>query len=188
MQGGPALFPRLLLQSLGIGPPPGLWIRLNPSYVAVLLRSSCSSTGVQAPSCFRSTLTCLMCQRTLRGPYPGAHRVYLPSSVGKLSHFGGCRVCVCDPAYNQIDHQPCKITTNCRGAPGYPVYRLAPRPFFFFFYRAASSFARQTGDLRSLSRVDLRVIALTYMLERQETGASHLRTTPVRPVRGHTTQ
>lgn len=47
---------------------------------------------------------------------------------------------------------------------------------------AASSFARQTGDLRSLSRVDLRVIALTYMLERQETGATHLRTAPVRPV------
>ncbi|CAM9780980.1 unnamed protein product, partial [Scytosiphon promiscuus] len=44
----------------------------------------------------------------------------------------------------------------------------------------AASFARQTGDLRSLSRVDLRVIALTYMLERQETGASHLRTAPVR--------
>eukprot|EP00752_Nemacystus_decipiens_P001421 g1401.t1 len=45
----------------------------------------------------------------------------------------------------------------------------------------ASSFARQTGDFRSLSRVDLRVIALTYMLERQETGAEHLRTAPVRP-------
>ncbi|CAM9508932.1 unnamed protein product, partial [Hapterophycus canaliculatus] len=47
----------------------------------------------------------------------------------------------------------------------------------------AASFARQTGDLRSLSRVDLRVIALTYMLERQETGAAHLRTSPVRAVR-----
>ncbi len=50
-------------------------------------------------------------------------------------------------------------------------------------FAAAASFARQTGDLRSLSRVDLRVIALTYMLERQETGASHLRTAPVRAVR-----
>ena len=46
----------------------------------------------------------------------------------------------------------------------------------------ATGFARQTGDLRSLSRVDLRVIALTYMLERQETGGSHLRTAPVRTV------
>ncbi|CAN0172721.1 unnamed protein product, partial [Laminaria digitata] len=47
----------------------------------------------------------------------------------------------------------------------------------------AVGFARQTGDLRALSRVDLRVIALTYMLERQETGAAHLRTEPVRKVR-----
>lgn len=47
---------------------------------------------------------------------------------------------------------------------------------------AAASFARQTGDLRSLSRVDLKVIALAYMLERQETGAGHLRTAPIRPV------
>ncbi|CBN76614.1 conserved unknown protein [Ectocarpus siliculosus] len=45
----------------------------------------------------------------------------------------------------------------------------------------AASFARQTGDLRSLSRVDLKVIALAYMLERQETGAGHLRTAPIRP-------
>ncbi|CAB1110672.1 unnamed protein product [Ectocarpus sp. CCAP 1310/34] len=45
----------------------------------------------------------------------------------------------------------------------------------------AASFARQTGDLRSLSRVDLKVIALAYMLERQETGAVHLRTAPIRP-------
>ncbi|CAM9362144.1 unnamed protein product [Ectocarpus sp. 13 AM-2016] len=44
----------------------------------------------------------------------------------------------------------------------------------------AASFARQTGDLRSLSRVDLKVIALAYMLERQETGAGHLRTAPIR--------
>lgn len=48
--------------------------------------------------------------------------------------------------------------------------------------RLAAGFARQTGDLRSLSRVDLKVIALTYMLERQETGAAHLRTKPSRPV------
>ncbi|CAM9129133.1 unnamed protein product [Ectocarpus sp. 12 AP-2014] len=45
----------------------------------------------------------------------------------------------------------------------------------------AASFARQTGDLRSLSRVDLKVIALAFMLERQETGAGHLRTAPIRP-------
>ncbi|CAN0490197.1 unnamed protein product, partial [Ectocarpus sp. 8 AP-2014] len=45
----------------------------------------------------------------------------------------------------------------------------------------AASFARQTGDLRSLSRVDLKVIALAYMLEKQETGAGHLRTAPIRP-------
>ncbi|CAM9726795.1 unnamed protein product [Discosporangium mesarthrocarpum] len=43
-----------------------------------------------------------------------------------------------------------------------------------------SGFARQTGDLRALSRVDLKVIALAYMLENQETGGAHLRTSPAK--------
>lgn len=42
-----------------------------------------------------------------------------------------------------------------------------------------AGFARKTGDLRSLSKVDLQVIALTYELEKQETGAAHINAAPV---------
>lgn len=60
------------------------------------------------------------------------------------------------------------------------IFFYPPAPSIHF---AVAGFARQTGDLGALSRVDIRVIALTYMLERQETGGSHLRAAPVRPVR-----
>nr|GEX57713.1 RNA-binding protein NOB1 [Tanacetum cinerariifolium] len=40
------------------------------------------------------------------------------------------------------------------------------------------SFARATGDLQTLSDVDLKLIALTYTLESQIHGTSHLRETP----------
>eukprot|EP00252_Welwitschia_mirabilis_P024946 TRINITY_DN7622_c0_g1_i1.p1 TRINITY_DN7622_c0_g1~~TRINITY_DN7622_c0_g1_i1.p1 ORF type:complete len:582 (-),score=94.53 TRINITY_DN7622_c0_g1_i1:121-1866(-) len=40
------------------------------------------------------------------------------------------------------------------------------------------SFARATGDLHSLSSVDLKVLALTYTLEVQAHGTAHLRTRP----------
>ena len=44
---------------------------------------------------------------------------------------------------------------------------------------AVSQFARQTGDLPVLSTVDLRVLALTWMLEKEcHGGVAHLRTTP----------
>ncbi|KAJ6821884.1 RNA-binding protein NOB1 [Iris pallida] len=39
-------------------------------------------------------------------------------------------------------------------------------------------FARETGDLQTLSDVDLKLIALTYMLESQIHGTSHLRDSP----------
>ena len=39
-------------------------------------------------------------------------------------------------------------------------------------------FARLTGDLPVLSTVDLRVLALTWMLEKECRGIDHLRTTP----------
>lgn len=46
-----------------------------------------------------------------------------------------------------------------------------------------TAFARKTGDLASLSRVDLRVLALTYTLEVMERGnANHLRTEPSKVV------
>lgn len=40
------------------------------------------------------------------------------------------------------------------------------------------SFARATGDLQSLSDVDLKLLALTYTLEAQAHGTAHLRTQP----------
>lgn len=39
-------------------------------------------------------------------------------------------------------------------------------------------FARETGDLASLSDVDLKLLALTYMIEEQTYGSAHLRTRP----------
>ena len=44
---------------------------------------------------------------------------------------------------------------------------------------AVTEFAKKTGDFAVLSAVDLRVLALTYMLEVELThGASHLRQEP----------
>lgn len=44
---------------------------------------------------------------------------------------------------------------------------------------AVTAFARKTGDLGALSTVDLRVLALTWMLEKQFNGVAHLRTEPL---------
>jgi RNA-binding protein NOB1 len=41
------------------------------------------------------------------------------------------------------------------------------------------SFARKTGDYSSLSAVDIRVLALTLMLEREHKGTEHLRDVPI---------
>ena len=43
---------------------------------------------------------------------------------------------------------------------------------------AVVRFSRATGDLQSLSEVDLKLIALAYTLESQVHGTSHLRTKP----------
>ena len=56
---------------------------------------------------------------------------------------------------------------------GLSLWKLTPHTPY-----AVSAFARRTGDLASLSRVDLRVLALTWMLEKECNGAHHLRTTP----------
>lgn len=40
-------------------------------------------------------------------------------------------------------------------------------------------FAKKTGDIRELSRTDLLVLALTYMLEVESNGLKHVRTEPV---------
>lgn len=47
-----------------------------------------------------------------------------------------------------------------------------------FLFNAVVKFARETGDLQSLSDVDLKLIALTYMLEAQIHGTNHLRDSP----------
>lgn len=46
--------------------------------------------------------------------------------------------------------------------------------------RAVSGFARQTGDFAALSLVDLKVMALSYDLEVQMNGMTHIRTAPKR--------
>ncbi|XP_074646707.1 RNA-binding protein NOB1-like [Tubulanus polymorphus] len=46
--------------------------------------------------------------------------------------------------------------------------------------KAVSDFARKTGDYRSLSSVDIKVIALAYLLEKENAGTEHIRTEPVK--------
>lgn len=48
-----------------------------------------------------------------------------------------------------------------------------------YFPCAVVEFAKKTGDLRELSRTDLLVLALTYMLDVEANGAGRLRTEPV---------
>ena len=43
------------------------------------------------------------------------------------------------------------------------------------WYIIVIDFARKTGDFRSLSVVDLKVLALTYQMEKELNGAAHLR-------------
>lgn len=47
---------------------------------------------------------------------------------------------------------------------------------------AVMEFARKTGDLHSLSKTDIRVIALAYTLERELVGTDHIRTEPTKKV------
>ncbi|KAL0905116.1 hypothetical protein M5K25_027294 [Dendrobium thyrsiflorum] len=63
--------------------------------------------------------------------------------------------------------------------------RLAHLPFFVETMEPSPDaikkvvkFARETGDLHTLSDVDLKLIALTYMLEAQIHGTNHLRDSP----------
>jgi len=47
---------------------------------------------------------------------------------------------------------------------------------------AVTEFAKKTGDLRSLSTTDIRLIALVYTLEKEHVGTDHLRTEPTKKV------
>ncbi|KAI9209857.1 Nin one binding Zn-ribbon like-domain-containing protein [Polychytrium aggregatum] len=47
------------------------------------------------------------------------------------------------------------------------------------------AFSKKTGDFATLSITDLKILALTYMLEREAKGVSHLRTEPLRSEAPH---
>lgn len=45
-----------------------------------------------------------------------------------------------------------------------------------------TEFAKKTGDYRSLSAVDLRVMALAFQLEKEFVGTDHIKTEPDKKV------
>ncbi|KAJ3043121.1 Nin1 binding protein [Rhizophlyctis rosea] len=47
---------------------------------------------------------------------------------------------------------------------------------------AVVAFSKKTGDYASLSATDLKVLALTWMMEKEARGVAHLRTEPIKPV------
>lgn len=49
---------------------------------------------------------------------------------------------------------------------------------FIFFYCSVSEFSKKTGDFPCLSVVDMKVMALTYQLEKEFVGTDHLNTSP----------
>nr|ACG36706.1 hypothetical protein [Zea mays] len=56
-----------------------------------------------------------------------------------------------------------------------PVETVDPAPEFV---KKVTKFARETGDIQTLSDVDIKIIALAYMLEAEIHGSSHLREHP----------
>ncbi|XP_046466111.1 RNA-binding protein NOB1 [Neodiprion pinetum] len=46
-----------------------------------------------------------------------------------------------------------------------------------------TEFSKKTGDYRSLSATDIKVIALTYQLEKEKVGTQHLKDVPITPVK-----
>ncbi|KAJ3693891.1 hypothetical protein LUZ60_009371 [Juncus effusus] len=57
----------------------------------------------------------------------------------------------------------------------FDIETIEPEPEFI---KKVVKFARETGDLQSLSDVDIKLIALTYMLESQSHGTAHLKEHP----------
>ena len=45
-----------------------------------------------------------------------------------------------------------------------------------------TDFSKKTGDYRSLSAVDIRLMALTYQLEKEHVGTGHIKTEPEKKV------
>ena len=50
------------------------------------------------------------------------------------------------------------------------------------FYGTVTDFSKKTGDYRNLSAVDIRLIALTYQLEKEHCGSDHIKTVPEKSV------
>ena len=63
------------------------------------------------------------------------------------------------------------------------VFHMLLLPIMFSCWLGATvvSFAKKTGDYRSLSVTDLRVMALTYMLEVERNGTANIRAAPRMP-------
>lgn len=53
---------------------------------------------------------------------------------------------------------------------------------FFYYLFLVSNFSKKTGDYKSLSAVDIKVLALTYQLEKEHVGSEHIKTVPERKV------
>jgi len=56
---------------------------------------------------------------------------------------------------------------------------LKPREPSDVALKAVASFARKIGEIASLSRVDLKLLALTYMFESEVNGTDHIKTEPL---------
>ena len=54
--------------------------------------------------------------------------------------------------------------------------------FFSIWCISVTEFSKKTGDYRSLSATDLRVVALAYMLEKEFVGTDHIKAAPERKV------
>ncbi|XP_071172735.1 RNA-binding protein NOB1-like [Mytilus edulis] len=50
-----------------------------------------------------------------------------------------------------------------------------------------SNFSKKTGDYKSLSAVDIKVLALTYQLEKEHVGSEHIKTVPERKIEWNAT-
>ena len=47
-----------------------------------------------------------------------------------------------------------------------------------WLYSSVTEFSKKTGDYRSLSAVDIRLMALAYQLEKEHVGVEHINTEP----------
>lgn len=47
-----------------------------------------------------------------------------------------------------------------------------------FVFQIVTDFSKKTGDYKSLSAVDIQVIALTFQLEKENVGTDHIKTVP----------